>query len=142
VNEPAIAHEAFTDEVVLINLETGNYYSTAQVGAEIWALIAAGANVAAIEQHVAREHTGSRDVIHASVDAFLQTLVRENLIVPAAEPAADAIPAIRTGPPTPFKPPELQRYSDMQELLALDPVHDVDETGWPARLPAPEPRKD
>jgi hypothetical protein len=24
-------------------------------------------------------------------------------------------------------------YEDMQDLLLLDPIHDVDETGWPAR---------
>jgi hypothetical protein len=27
----------------------------------------------------------------------------------------------------------LERYTDMQELLLLDPIHDVDQTGWPRR---------
>jgi hypothetical protein len=27
----------------------------------------------------------------------------------------------------------LERYTDMQELLLLDPIHDVDESGWPHR---------
>jgi hypothetical protein len=30
-------------------------------------------------------------------------------------------------------PPVLERYTDMQELLFLDPIHDVDESGWPHR---------
>ena len=28
---------------------------------------------------------------------------------------------------------DLGKYTDMQELLLLDPVHEVDEAGWPNR---------
>ncbi len=35
-----------------------------------------------------------------------------------------------------FAPPRLQRYTDMQDLLLLDPIHDVDEVGWPVASPA------
>ncbi len=35
----------------------------------------------------------------------------------------------------PYAPPALETYTDMQELLLLDPIHDVDETGWPAARP-------
>ena len=28
------------------------------------------------------------------------------------------------------------RLTDMQELLVLDPIHEVDATGWPNRRPA------
>ena len=31
----------------------------------------------------------------------------------------------------PFEAPILNKYNDMQELLLLDPIHDVDEAGWP-----------
>jgi hypothetical protein len=33
--------------------------------------------------------------------------------------------------------PTLTVYADMQDLFQLDPIHDVDETGWPSR-PAEE----
>jgi hypothetical protein len=45
----------------------------------------------------------------------------------------------RTGE-VPFEPPILERFDDMQELLLLDPVHEVsDEEGWPARSEATPP---
>jgi hypothetical protein len=28
----------------------------------------------------------------------------------------------------------LQKFTDMQDLLLLDPIHEVDESGWP-RVP-------
>ena len=30
-----------------------------------------------------------------------------------------------------FEPPLISKYSDMQELLILDPIHDVSDAGWP-----------
>jgi hypothetical protein len=29
--------------------------------------------------------------------------------------------------------PLLRKYTDMRDLLLLDPIHDVDEQGWPVR---------
>jgi hypothetical protein len=34
--------------------------------------------------------------------------------------------------------PAFDRYTDMAELLLIDPVHDVDEAGWPQPLPRDE----
>ena len=32
-----------------------------------------------------------------------------------------------------FQAPSLQKYTDMEEMLALDPIHEVDEEmGWPS----------
>ena len=53
------------------------------------------------------------------------------LIAPSdAPPPPDAVksPSI---PRAPFHPPVLNVFSDMQDLLLLDPIHDVDATGWP-----------
>ena len=139
VNEPSVVYQAFTDEVVLINLESGNYYSVAKSGAEIWSLIAAGTTVPDLEERIASRYTGDPDAIRGALREFLRTLAQEKLIVPtdpsevppppAADPASPRIADDRA----PFDRLELQKYSDMQELLALDPVHDVDEFGWPGR---------
>jgi hypothetical protein len=31
-----------------------------------------------------------------------------------------------------YKPPAIERFDDLEELLVLDPIHEVDEAGWPA----------
>jgi len=67
--------------------------------------------------------------------------VEQELVV-VADPAAPSSPL---PPPTPtgeaFRPPTVAVYSDMEDLLLLDPIHDVDETGWPVRadVPAADP---
>jgi hypothetical protein len=30
-----------------------------------------------------------------------------------------------------FEPPTLEHYTDMEYFLLLDPIHEVDESGWP-----------
>jgi hypothetical protein len=32
---------------------------------------------------------------------------------------------------TPFMPPELEVFTDMKDLLLLDPIHAIGEAGWP-----------
>jgi len=36
-----------------------------------------------------------------------------------------------------FDAPVLHSYTDMQDVLLLDPIHDVDETGWPSSRNVP-----
>jgi hypothetical protein len=35
----------------------------------------------------------------------------------------------------PFPGLAIHRFTDLQELLFLDPVHEVDDEGWPMRAP-------
>ena len=66
----------------------------------------------------------------------LLELETEALIValPAGTPSTSsrAMTAVPVDPP-PFEAPRLTKYTDMRDLLVLDPIHDVDESGWPAR---------
>jgi hypothetical protein len=35
----------------------------------------------------------------------------------------------------PFDEPLVERFTDMQNLLLLDPIHEVTEEGWPQQAP-------
>ena len=72
------------------------------------------------------------DVEH-EISTLVQRLVEENLVRPTlgdvSPPAACApSPEERLGP---FLAPVLDKFTDMEAMLLLDPVHDVDEKGWP-----------
>jgi hypothetical protein len=78
---------------------------------------------------------------------LLGQLQQENLIVPVdVAPAVDLtelqqiLPASNGHAKPSFNPPLLNKYSDMQELLLLDPIHDVDEAGWPKPVPEHPPK--
>ena len=73
-----------------------------------------------------------------AVSGLLEELTTASLIVPAPETNSNgAGPAANgAGPAKPqaqYAAPKLSTYTDMQELLLLDPIHEVDESGWPAQ---------
>ena len=36
---------------------------------------------------------------------------------------------------TPFVDPALEKYTDMQDFLLVDPIHEVSDAGWPHTQP-------
>ena len=138
INTPKVIHENFDDEVVIINLDTGNYYSFDKIGAGVWDLLEAGASIAEVIQRAVETYQGERTEIEKTLHVFIEDLQKEQLIIPldaqasiAAKPAA-AQASVQSNAEKPvFKAPGMQKFTDMQDLLLLDPIHEVDEKGWP-----------
>ncbi|HEY8600245.1 MAG TPA: PqqD family protein [Thermomicrobiales bacterium] len=132
---PQIIHELIDGEVVLINLDSGSYYSLDGVSATIWSGLVAGYSGNTLCQYVGAHHAGDQATIANDTERFLGELAAEALIIATDNVAAEhALPEI-TAAPRPYSPPTLGKYTDMQELITLDPIHEVDETGWPTRQP-------
>lgn len=138
IDKPAVSSEAFDDEIVIIDFKTGNYYSLEAAGFEIWKLVDLGVDRAGIKSAVIRLFKGDPDAIGTAVDRLLEELIREGLILKAgdrqptgkSEPApADDLENKRLS--WNVDAAVLQKYSDMQDLLLLDPIHEVDDNGWP-----------
>lgn len=140
VNTPTVTHETIDGEAVIINLDTGNYYSLVEAGSFIWSLLDKGASAGEVQNVVLQTYQADAHDVDRGVHELLAQLQQENLIVPAngAAEAVDLaqVAAVGNGHTKPsFNPPSLNKYSDMQELLLLDPIHDVDDAGWPKPVP-------
>jgi hypothetical protein len=138
-NGPGVIFEQFEDETVVINLDSGHYYTLDAVGAAIWQRLTGPASLAGVVAELQREYEGDPGVIEAAIREFAGLLLGEQLIRPrvvdaagigATAPQRGSNGAARTKPA--FKAPEMGKYNDMAEMLLLDPVHDVDGAGWPS----------
>jgi hypothetical protein len=124
-----ISARPFDDEVVVANFATGIYYSLLGSAAQVWTGLTAGVAVPDIAATLAAQATPADPEFIASTVAFVDQLRQEGLIRPAAAGPADVWqPA---APPGGWLAPELERFTDMHDLLLLDPVHDTSEAGWP-----------
>jgi Coenzyme PQQ synthesis protein D (PqqD) len=139
VNAPHVIHETIDGEVIVINLATGSYYSLKGSAAAAWGLIEGPAGVQAeelLEALAARFDAPVAEVEHA-FEPFLAELRAEGLVSSTGtdESAVEVAERSRsngnTGVELAFEPPLLEKFTDMQDLVLLDPVHEVDETGWP-----------
>lgn len=128
---PDIAHERVDDEVIAINLATGAYFSLVGAAADAWDLLVAGTDLDAVALAVAPRYGVDPSTVRADLDAFVAALVADGLVAEggAAAPAAVELPAVAEG--AAYAAPTLDKYDDMEELLLLDPIHEVDPSGWP-----------
>jgi coenzyme PQQ synthesis protein D (PqqD) len=122
-----VIDEAFDGEAVLVHMGTGCYFSLNAAATAVWALLQDGRSPVAIAASLGWDPS--------LVEDFVERL-RAELLVEEAE--GDAGTTLVDAPPAESEP-VLQRFSDMQDLLMLDPIHDIDldGDGWPVtRAPA------
>jgi hypothetical protein len=129
-----VVHEVIDGETIIFHLTTGVYYSLTGAGTEVWMLLQLGGTALEITEEVARYYHVRREDLEQPVAQLLAELLQEQLIVPAPSTLTDTAPVL-TGSDSPHRPfalPSLKKYDDMQDLLLIDPVHDVEEQqGWP-----------
>lgn len=132
LDQKNLSCEDFGGEMVAINFDTGKYYGLSETALAIWNLLMRPRTEAELIEALDQRFEAGEHNIAANVHAFLEILDGENLLIisevdTAAEMASEAGKSV-------FTVPGLEVYSDLQELIMLDPVHDADpEHGWPVR---------
>jgi hypothetical protein len=138
VNSPNVIHETIEGEVIVIDLKTGTYYSLRDTGAAIWQAIDKGAGEDEIVANLGLRYDASDDEIRDAVRRLLAELEQEGLVRAEhgeVEQATGLPGADDSGPRLPFEAPSLEKHTDMQDLILLDPVHEVGAEGWPHPKP-------
>lgn len=126
-----IVHETIDGETVVINLETGSYYSLEGSGADLWSRLLAGESAIDSAGALAARHGGDVAAIGSAIAAFHRELFGHGLITaePPNAPTAE-------GDLGSFDLPQLHVYNDLRTHLLADPIHDVVRgAGWPEVYP-------
>lgn len=128
-NRPSVLDEVFDGEAVLVNLATGRYYALSPLATEYWSVLSPGADWPGALAAIVAVSGADRSTIEATALRFVHRLVDEGLLL-ASAPLPPAAPA---DPHTDADGPTLQVFNDMEDLLMLDPIHDIDldGSGWP-----------
>lgn len=122
---PPCISELVDGEYVVINLDTGKYFNMVGMGAQVFEALIAGASVQALIS------IGEGELFAKNLEDFLALALEEGLIHESATvpPNMSSIPVKLSGSLETLK---INVYTDMQELLGLDPIHEVDPSqGWP-----------
>ena len=138
INTPHVVAETLDGEATIVDLDSGTYYALNESGSLIWDGLIAGAPVDAVTEQLAGAYELNGGDAARAVDQLMKDLLEAKLIVEAEAAAQNgdaptAAASSANGSRLPFAKPELSAYTDMQELLLLDPIHEVDESGWPSQ---------
>lgn len=125
-NKNQVVSDLIDGEMMLLNMEAGNYFSLGGSGAALWTCFQQGADpdrlLGAIRQAYPEQDSVSQDFQN-----FLELLKADELLVEGTVDAGLA-PVLASE----YQVPRLEKYSDLQDLLLIDPIHEADESGWPS----------
>ena len=117
---PEVIADLIDDEAVVIDLTSGHYHRLRGAAADVWASLLGGAN----DEEIANAATGPVEM--TSLAAFIDVLRQEGLI---RERQSDPISPARSWAPGPLV---LESFDDLEDILGIDPIHEVDpDRGWP-----------
>jgi Coenzyme PQQ synthesis protein D (PqqD) len=134
VNSPQVISETVGGETIIVNLASGHYFSLQGTAPDIWNGIERGDDAASIvHQLEQRYETTGDDDIGAAVNKLLDDFVAAELIIVDGNGTDSTTPPpLQTGGDRiPFVAPSFTTFTDMQDIILLDPVHEVDTRGWP-----------
>ena len=122
---PDIVFEQFGDDLVVLNLRSGQYFGFNNVGALVWSALSSGVKAnALIDAGVQSQH----------LETFLSSLISNELLVAQAPLDIELAQEVGIALAAASEVPTLEVYDDLADLIMADPIHDVDtETGWPNR---------
>jgi hypothetical protein len=129
LNNPPMIAELVEGEVIAIDLDRGSYYSLVGPAAEVWSALIAGRSG---QEILAAANTALDQGPAANLQGFVESLLAEQLIRRAAPQGGAPGTPLAPIAPWPGDCLRFERFTDMQDLLILDPIHEVDdEAGWP-----------
>ncbi|MDF2530065.1 MAG: hypothetical protein K0Q57_945, partial [Gammaproteobacteria bacterium] len=111
--------------------DSGVYYSIRESGVPIWQLLISNNSLSEITAMVAEKYSMNMEDISAHLQAFVNQLLDEELLASASSPETQIKLHLDLSWPAKFNKPSLEKYEEMKNLLMLDPIHEVDEQGWP-----------
>jgi hypothetical protein len=120
INDELTAAKVFDDEAIVINVVTGRYYDLEGTGALAWTMLSAGASAVEVGEAMAAAFDVDAAAARRDVDALVDQLLAEELIVPAPDASAPVAP-VATAAGGSYQPPALVTYTDMEDLLTVDP---------------------
>jgi hypothetical protein len=141
LNQADVIFERFDEEIVAIQLSSGNYHSISGAGIDAFLLLASEPTIEELVDALARKYDASAATIAQDMKAFLD-LMRAESLIGVRETQSVAFQPLELMPPrhaVPYAPPSLQPFRDLQDLFLIDPVHDVGPQGWPQTRPGTSP---
>jgi hypothetical protein len=134
VNSPQVISETVGGETIIVNLASGHYFSLQGTAVEVWQGIERGESAESVVLELEQRYEAADGEIAAAVRKLLDDFVAAELLVAEANGTGNGVavaPPQDVGERAPFVAPSFTTFTDMQDIILLDPVHEVDTRGWP-----------
>lgn len=137
-----VVDEDFDTERVIVDLRCGHYFCVNEAGSWLWQALERGPlSVPSLAQSLADKQAASADEIAASIETWASVLEKATLLQIDRTATAPASTLTSGDLPPVWLAPTVSVYGDLEHLLALDPIHEVDQAaGWPQEKTEASPK--
>ncbi len=134
-NTPAVLGEMVDEDLIIVDFNTGHYFTMTGVGGVVWEMLAEGVTPSQLTDAFQSAYPeADPDHVAESIEQLLGAMLAEQLITETDGTQA-GVTDLPSGGHEGFEAPTLVKYTDMADLLLLDPIHEVDPAGWPHQQP-------
>lgn len=130
LNDEKMFYDMAEGQAIVINFTSGMYYGTSSLGSAVLDALLAGASVEATLAAI-KALPGCPADMDAQLNAFVEALLAKEVIV-AIDGEGNDTATIDAASLTDGFVLTVDEFTEVQDLIMADPVHDVDvEQGWP-----------
>lgn len=117
--------EDFGDEIVVIDTEQGTFFSLKGRAIPLWRAVAKGLEIEAVDQWMASlSDSAEKALVGSIMDRFLEGGLWQRGQAEEAEKPVSVLESETFGPAS------FEANDDFEELIRLDPIHDITDQGW------------
>ena len=139
LNANNVVFDVIDGEVLAIRSDSGAYYSMRGAAATAWCALLSGLAVEHLTEPVADHHGADPTIVGPELHRFAAQLMEESLLTQneGEESKTGDLRLPEETRMSQWEVPTFEMYTDMQDLLLFDPIHEVDNSGWPRVAPSP-----
>lgn len=133
LRDESLAMERLDGEVIIVDFESGHYYSFQGPAADLLWLIDHGIATEKWPEILASAYTmPDWSAVVDDIRTFIDGLVELTLVTPADSALSTLIDLPDDTGRGEWTAPEMLINDELSDLLVIDPIHDVSDDGWPA----------
>ena len=130
-NESKVFADYADAQYVILNHVTGEYYSFDKPSSSVLLALTSGCSRDAVVQALTQRY-GQDCGAGEKVDSLIADLTEQEIVLPGGGLEGDASPFVNDMEADALPELGFERYTDVADLLLMDPIHEVDEAmGWP-----------
>ena len=130
VDTANVSWEQVGGEVIAIQLSTGRYYNMVDTATAIWLFLSNGASLDTLTTKL-RQLYKDESLMLSGLEDFVYECIKSSLLVSIDKEKLSREELFLDLKFNEWSAPQLNEYIDLQDLILVDPIHDVQKSGWP-----------
>lgn len=133
ITDSDVVYEEYEDEIIFLQLRQGFYYTLDRVAGDVIVALLRAATLDEAVNWLLDRYAADKAQLLAYCEQVWERLASEQLFVPRAEGSQEAAGLDPySANKSELTPINIEKFEDIQDILMFDPVHEVNEDGWPS----------